>query len=146
MAKTKTKRVAPGIKRIIDFLQRHLEDRNSSDHYRTPLCSTGKKRLDWWKKNKYKFSSAKAAMLTWDYDAVTAWLEYAGIDYDDPNEDQQNASYDLSDFIYDHKYALTIFHVEVLKNVIRSLDTSTTIKGLLKPISESKLSTPTWTL
>ncbi len=46
------------------------------------LCPVGQERLKWWKKNRNKFSSIKAACATWTPQQVLAFTEFAEIDLD----------------------------------------------------------------
>lgn len=41
------------------------------------LCSTGENRLRWWKANRKKFSSIRAALLTWTPQQRRAYFEWA---------------------------------------------------------------------
>lgn len=48
-------------------------------HRHGQLCSTGKERLKWWKANARKFSSVKAAMLTWTDEQIRAFCNDRGL-------------------------------------------------------------------
>lgn len=62
------------IARIIAFLTLRQKDNQ--------LCHVGQQRLRWWRRNGHKFRSVKAALSTWDAEAIEAWFSYAGIDTD----------------------------------------------------------------
>lgn len=68
----KSKRVAKGIAFIIKALAQAKQDAR--------LCSVGEERLKWWRRNRYKFKSVRAALLTWTANQVDAWFDYAGVD------------------------------------------------------------------
>jgi hypothetical protein len=67
MAAKKFKKTPADIQTIIDHLAHRKRQRR--------LCRVGRERLRWWRKHRYEFPNAKAAVRSWDTQAISAWLD-----------------------------------------------------------------------